>query len=104
MLNIERLIRPENNIFHTIKSYNNLPHRNDRKQTKTSWVDQVDIRYTYDVEKKDTLVICSPLGFYPDSIMDYINNSYKHNEYSTGCFTQGKLSSYVNIKLKIETL
>ena len=74
MLNIERLIRPENNIFHTIKSYNNLPRRNDRKQTKTSWVDQVDIRYTYDIEKKDTLVICSPLGFYPDSIMDYINN------------------------------
>lgn len=37
-------------------------------------------------------------------IMDYINNSYKHKEYSVGCFTHGKLSSYVNIKLKIETL
>ena len=63
------------------------------------------IAYVYD--KQDVKV--EEIEFFckeedKSGIMDYINNSYKHKEYSTGCFTYGKLSSYVNIKLKIETL
>ena len=72
MIDLEELIHPKESKLHSIKRYNNLPYQEGRNN-RICWLDNADIRYVYDITKDNTLYIQSPLGYYPDSIVEYIN-------------------------------